>query len=185
VDGAWEVEAGDGTDQTTFAGYRVTEELANIGATEAVGRTGDIAGTLVLEGTTVVEVEVEVDLSTLESDKSGRDAQLRRQALETNTFPTATFTLTTPIELDAVPAEGAPIDVVAQGDLTLHGVTNAVELPLEAQLVGDRIAVVGSLQVAFADYAISAPQAVAVLSVEDVATMEFQLFYARTESVRE
>ena len=58
-----------------------------------------------------------------------RDGQLGRQGLETDTYPTATFVLAEPIELDAAPAEGQAIAATAVGDLTLHGVTQRVEIP--------------------------------------------------------
>jgi hypothetical protein len=48
-----------------------------------------------------------------------RDGQLKRQALETNTYPTATFDLTQPIALDGVPAEGEA--VTATGSSAVRG----------------------------------------------------------------
>ena len=50
--------------------------------------------------------------------------------------------------------------VNAIGSLTLHGVTKTVTVPLEAQRKGEVIAVVGSLEVPFADYSISQPRGV-------------------------
>ena len=58
------------------------------------------------------------------------------KGIETGTFPTATFRLTTPIELGALPAEGETISMTALGELTLHGQTKAVEVPLQARLSG-------------------------------------------------
>ena len=173
TDGAWEVDTG------SFVGYRVREELANIGAATAVGRTPAVAGSLVLDGTTVTAVSLAADLTRLESDDSRRDGQLRRQALETNTFPTATFELTVPIELTAIPEQGVAITAEAAGELTLHGVTREVAVPVEAQLSGGVIVVVGSLPVVFADYDIDAPSSFVVLSVDDEGVMEFQLFFRR------
>ena len=40
-------------------------------------------------------------MTTLESDDDRRDGQLRRQAIQTEQFPTATFKLTSPIDLGA------------------------------------------------------------------------------------
>jgi polyisoprenoid-binding protein YceI len=102
---------------------------------------------------------------------------MRSQALETTAFPSATFTLTEPIELDAVPAEGERISTTATGDLTIHGVTNSVEVSLEAELVGSRIVVTGTVPIVFADYDIEKPQSFRVLSIEDNGEMEFQLFF--------
>ena len=52
-------------------------------------------------------------------------------------------------------------------------------LPLEAQLVGDNIVVVGSLDIVFADYGVSVPSAPVVLSAEDEGVLELQLFFSR------
>lgn len=178
LDGTWNVDPTIGSFSDfsgSFVGYRVDEELANVGAATAVGRTPDVTGSLVLEGTTVTAVDISADLSTLQSDESRRDGQLRTQALETGTFPTATFTLTQPIELAAVPTEGQAIQASATGDLTIHGVTKSVEIPLEARLSGDVVTVTGSIDVVFADYGISRPTSFAVLSIADHGTMEFQL----------
>ncbi|HSG80117.1 MAG TPA: YceI family protein [Acidimicrobiia bacterium] len=173
VTGTW--TSGD----DSFLGYRVEEELAGIGLTTAAGRTSDVAGTLVVDGATVVSVTIEANLQTLRSDSSRRDGALRRQALETDAFPTATFVLTRPIDLPAGATNGDPFTIDATGELTLHGVTREITIPIAAQLVGDVIAVVGSTEIVFADYDIDRPSAAVVLSVEDVGIMEFQLLFSR------
>jgi polyisoprenoid-binding protein YceI len=159
----------------SFVGYRVEEELATVGAATAVGRTPDATGSLTLAGSQITAVEMSADLSTLQSDKSQRDGQLRRQALETGQFPTATFSLTQPIELGSAPVDGQVIKATATGDLTIHGVTKTVEIPVEALLSDDVVTVTGSIDILFADYSISRPTSFAVLSIADHGTMEFQL----------
>jgi polyisoprenoid-binding protein YceI len=160
---------------SSFVGYRVREELASIGATEAVGRTPDVSGSMRVDGTTITAAEFTADLTTLRSDESNRDRQLGRQALETSRFPTATFVLTEPVDLGTVPAEGQTVDVTVTGELTLHGVTRSVEVPLQAKLEGGVVTVVGSLPIRFADYDIEKPSSFVVLSVEDNGVMELQL----------
>ena len=183
LDGTWTVDPSVGSFSDfsgSFVGYRVEEELANIGAATAVGRTPDLTGSVTFDGTTVTAVEMTADLSTLQSDSNQRDGQLRRQALETGTFPTATFTLTEPIQLDAVPAEGEVVSALATGDLTLHGQTRSVEIPIQAFLSGDTVTVTGSLEIVFADYGISQPNSFMVLSIDDRGIMELQLQLTRS-----
>jgi polyisoprenoid-binding protein YceI len=183
LDGTWTVDPSVGSFSDfsgSFVGYRVEEELANIGAATAVGRTPDVSGSVTFDGTTVTAVEMTADLSTLQSDSNQRDGQLRRQALETGTFPTATFTLTSPIELDAVPAEGDVVSATATGDLTLHGQTRSVEIPIQAVLSGDSVTVTGSIEIVFADYGISQPNSFMVLSIDDRGIMELQLQLTRS-----
>jgi polyisoprenoid-binding protein YceI len=182
LSGTWTVDVSNGSplDGTgTFVGYRVQEQLATIGATEAVGRTADVTGTVTIAGTTVTAAELTADLTALRSDESNRDRQLSRQALETSRFPTASFSLTKPIEIGAIPADGAVVDLSATGDLTLHGVTRSVQVPLQARLQGATITIAGSLPITFADWGIQPPQAMIVLSVEDHGTMELQLELTR------
>ncbi len=182
IGGTWNVDTsvgsvGDGTG--TFVGYRVKEELATVGAQEAVGRTGGVTGSMTIDGSTITAVDITADLTQLQSDESNRDRQLQRQGIETATYPTATFKLTQPIELGSVPADGQVIDATATGDLTLHGVTKSVQIPLQARIDGDVITVAGSLPIAFADYNIQSPQGMIVLSVEDHGTLELQVHFAR------
>ncbi len=182
LDGTWTIDPSVGSFSDfsgSFVGYRVDEELATVGAATAVGRTPDVTGSLTLAGSQIIAVEMSADLSTLQSDKSQRDGQLRRQALETGQFPTATFKLTQPIDLGAVPTDGVVIKATATGDLTIHGVTKSVEIPVEALLSGDVVTVTGSIEILFADYSISRPTSFAVLSIADHGTMEFQLQFTK------
>ena len=173
--GTWTVIA----DGRSFAGYRVQEELGGIGTNTAAGRTTNVSGTLTFDGAAITAVDIEVDLTTLQSDDSRRDGALRGRGLEWGTFPTATFTLTAPIRIDAVPEEGEPRAFTATGAFTLHGVTQEVHIALEGQRIGDVVAVVGSLDIQFADYDIVAPTAFVVVSIEDHGVMEFQLLFGR------
>ncbi|MXZ46302.1 MAG: YceI family protein [Chloroflexi bacterium] len=161
----------------TFVGYRVNEELANVGAFTAVGRTRGVTGSLAFDGAAITSVEIEADLTRLSSGDSRRDRALGSQGLETNTYPTATFSLTQPIALDAVPAEGDALAVDAVGELTIHGVTREVTIPLEGQRAGGYVVVVGSIEIVFADYGMETPSAFIVVSIEDFGIMEFQLVF--------
>jgi polyisoprenoid-binding protein YceI len=180
ADGTWEVDTSIGTfsvEETTgtFVGFRVDEELANVGATTAVGRTPAVSGSITLDGTTLTAAEFSADLTQLVSDQQRRDGAIQR-ALETGTYPAATFTLTEPATLDRLPAEGETVAVTALGDLTVHGVTRQVQVPLQVSLSGGVAVVTGSFDVTFADYGVEAPTAPVVLSVEDTGLVELQLF---------
>ena len=147
--------------------------------TEGVGRTSDVSGSLTIDGTTIAATEIEVDLTTVASDSSQRDNQFRNRIMETSTYPTATFALTSPIALDSLPGDLEEVTVQATGELTLHGVTNAVTLDLVARRNGENIEVTGALPVTFADYGIDNPS-FAGASVGDTGTMEFAVIFARS-----
>lgn len=183
IDGRWIVDTSVGafsfTDATsTFVGFRVGEELANIGQTEAVGRTPAVSGFIDIAGTTLAAAEIEADFTQLVTDRERRNNAVQR-ALDTGQFPTATFVLAERVDFGAIPAEGESIAVIAAGDLTIHGVTRRVEVPLEAQVVGDLIVVVGQFDVVFADFGVSVPPARLVLAADDFGTVELQLFFRR------
>lgn len=182
LDGTWTVDASIGSFgdfSSSFVGYRVQEELVGVGAATAVGRTPDVTGSLHLSGATITEATFEADLTTLQSDSGMRDGQLGQQGLETNTYPTATFVLAEPIDLGSVPADGETSQATAVGDLTLHGVTNRVEIPVEARLSNGVVTVVGSLPIAFGDYGMTAPNSMRVLSIDENGIMEFQLQFTQ------
>ena len=178
LEGTWSVAEG------SEAGYRVREKLAALPATsDAVGRTNVVTGALTVTstGSQVVAdgVNVEVDVSTLESDEDRRDNRIRTSGLETDRFPTATFVSTAPVTLPAGTDAGQPVQAEVTGNLTIHGVTKLVTIPLEVQLNGDQGQVVGSLKFPFSDFGMTPPSVGGFVSVENDATLEFKLLLAR------
>ena len=89
--------------------------------------------------------------------------------------------VTTPIQLGTAPADGQGLSVTAVGDLTIHGVTKSVQIPLQAKLSGHVITVVGSLTIPFGDYGMTAPHSFMVLSIKDPGTLELQLQLTRSQ----
>jgi polyisoprenoid-binding protein YceI len=164
----------------SFLGYRVGEELAGIGTTTAVGRTANVQSTVVIAETEVTSATIVGDLTMLTSDSSMRDQALRQQALQTSTFRTAQFELTTPIVLGDELEKDAAVDLFAQGNLTIHGVTQAVSFPLQAQVSGSYLLIVGSMDTQFADYNIAAPSSPRVLALDDHGTIEVQLVLSQS-----
>jgi polyisoprenoid-binding protein YceI len=175
LSGTWRVVQG----ANSFVGYRVQEELAGIGSTTAVGRSTALDGTLSFDGDEITAVQITADLTQLQSDKTMRDGQLKRQAIETDKFPNATFALSSPIKIDDLPDNGEKVSQTVKGKLTLHGVTKDVSLQVQGVLEGSQVVVVGSTTIAFADYNIEQPKAASVLGVDDKGVMEFQLVFAK------
>jgi polyisoprenoid-binding protein YceI len=184
LDGTWDVDPSIGSFDDfsgTYAGYRMEEQLAGVGATTAVGRTPDVTGDITIAGDQVTEGSFEVDMTTLKSDKDMRDNAIRSRGLETDTFPTATFELTQPVALPADAAtSGASVPISVTGDLTIHGVTKPVTLDFDAQMGDGAIAIVGQAPIELADYSIDPPTSAIALSVSDNGTLEFQLFLSKS-----
>jgi polyisoprenoid-binding protein YceI len=172
--GTWTIGA------DSVAGYRVRERLASLSAdSDAVGRTNAVTGTATIAasggGPSVTAADFSVDMTTITSDRQMRDNRLRRDGIETDAFPTSTFTLTTPIALPADAASGRQFGVTLHGDLTLHGVTKTVDIAATAQLNGGVVQILGSLTFPFSDYAINPPNVAGFVTVEDHGTLEFQV----------
>jgi len=165
-------------DSASVVGYRVREKLASLSAeSDAVGRTSSITGTATVASSggtlSVTSAEFSVDMTTLASDKQMRDNRLRNDGIQTNSYPTSTFKLTSPVAIPATATTGAQVDVTLHGDLTLHGVTKTVDIPAKAQLNGSLIQVLGSLAFSFSDFSINAPNIGGFVAVEDHGTLEF------------
>lgn len=164
----------------SFVGYRIGEELANIGTATAVGRTSDIVATLEFDGVMITAVTIEADLRTLRSDQGFRDSALRTRGLESDTYPFATFVLLEPIPIDALPVGDATLNVTVNGTLDLHGVTNPVSISLQGQYVDGLVVVAGSTEIVLTDYDIEAPTGFRVLSIDEVGIMEFELVFEQS-----
>ena len=158
-------------------GYRVKETLFGQD-TEGVGRTNAITGSLSLVGTSVESGEFTVDMTTVQSDSGNRDNQFRGRIMNTDTHPTSTFTLTQPIELGTIPAEGQAITATATGDLTLRGTTLPVTFDVQARLNRGNIEVDGSIPIVFADWGIPNPS-FGPASTADNGLLEFILVFDR------
>lgn len=168
LDGTWTI--GEGSE----AGYRVVEDLGNVLDFEAVGRSDTPTGTIEIVGSTVESGSFAIEVKSILSDDERRDQAFFTQ-LDWQNFPEATFELTQPIDFGSIPASGEPRSAEATGDLTLKGATNAVTFPVDAQIVGERIELVGAIDVVFSDYGIGNPSNPFV-TVRDEGKVEVELF---------
>lgn len=179
VGGDWQVAAG------SVAGYRVRERLANLPAeSDAVGRTSDVTGSITVaadgDGAQLTAGQLDVDTTTIASDESRRDNRLRNEGLQTDQYPTASFTVTQPVEVPAATLSGSPADITLVGDLTLHGVTKPVQIPAQAQMADGKIQVAGSLSFPLSDFGISPPNVGGfILSISDQGTLEFLVTFEK------
>ncbi|MEY2974351.1 MAG: hypothetical protein RIR49_771 [Actinomycetota bacterium] len=168
-------EGGWVTTDGSLVGYRVAEVLFGVD-TEGVGRTEEVTGSMTLDGTVLTAVGFTVDVATMASDDGRRDNQFRGRIMSTDEFPTATFTLTGPVDLGVEAVEGATVSTEIVGDLTLRGVTRQVTATVEARVDDGRIGVVGSIPVVFTDFDIVDPSLPGIV-VEPDGLVEFVLVF--------
>jgi polyisoprenoid-binding protein YceI len=169
--GTWTVGSG------SIVGYRVNEVLLGQSQT-AVGRTTSVNGHMTITGTTVTSGTFSVPLATVHSDRPERDGQFDGRIMEVAQYPTATFALTSPIDLTPVSADGVIKHYTAHGNLTLHGTTRAVTFTLAAERRQDgQIEVNGDIPVLFADYNIQNPSYVGLVTTQNHGLLEFLLVF--------
>ena len=158
-------------------GYRVKEVLGGVD-TEGVGRTNQVNGSLTIQDTTLLSTVFEIDVASIKSDSSKRDSQFSGNIMDAATYPTATFRLLTPIELGSIPADDQNITATAQGELTMHGVTQQVSFDVTAKIANGIIGVLGSIDITFADYGIANPSN-AFVTTGDTGLLEFVLAFQK------
>jgi polyisoprenoid-binding protein YceI len=163
---------------TGFVGYRIRERLGSIAApNDVVGRSRAVDGTLVIAGGAVTAAQVTVDMTQLRTDVESRDERMREDGLQTQAYPTATFRLTRPVPLGDV-SGGRVVGLRLPGDLTLHGVTRPVVLPVQARWDGAAIQVAGSMELRRPDFGLEVPSLVG-FRIEEQGVVELELTLTR------
>jgi len=179
--GTWVIAPAGGSDdplagEGTFVGYRIDEELTNLGAITAVGRTAAITGGFVIADGALTEAEFVVErLATLTSDRSSRDGRVASLLGERG----ARLTLGAPVVLASAPTGSDPVRVTVPAALTVGDVTREVEAELVITVEGSTLVVRGQVATALSDLGLEAPRAPIVLSVADTFVIEVQLLLVR------
>ncbi len=136
------------------------------------GVTSRIEGNLDVDlaNPTAATGQFEVDLTTLKTGIDMRDQHLRERFVHTDSFPKATFRLTKVAKLAAPAlADGQPINVEAQGKMTIHGVTKPVMATgtvtymkeseeTQVRLPGDLLHVDVAIPILLSDFGIERPK---------------------------
>lgn len=169
TDGTWTVAAG------STAGYRVDEVLNGADVTVA-GTTDQVTGQVVVEGGSMTSAEVVVDIAGVATDNGRRDGYFRDNVMDVAQFPTATFTVTGPVDLPEL--TGTPATVPVTGELTVKGTTREVSAELSAVRTPEGVEVSGSVPVTFADHGVEPPN-LGFVRVEDAGAVEFLLRLTR------
>lgn len=168
--GTWKVST------ESQVGYRVDEVLFGQNVT-AVGRTNAVSGVVVISDFTVDAAEFSVDMTTIKSDESKRDAQFASRIMDTLNFPTASFVLDSPITLDT-DALSAPGKHQATGTLTLRGTSKPVSVEIVSSIRDGAIMLVGEITIVFDEWGIPNPS-IPGISTEDFGVLEFNLVLER------
>ncbi len=108
----------------------------------AVGVSSEISGDLQIDFDDPASSPlgtVTVDISVLKSDSDMRDNAIRRQWLQSATYPLATFTITAIEGLSGAPTDGQEVSFKLSGDMTVHETTVPVTWDVTAKLDGESL----------------------------------------------
>jgi polyisoprenoid-binding protein YceI len=162
------------------AAYFADEKLASLPVpSTAKGSTKGITGRfhLTADGTALDASQPSsftVDLTTLKSDQDRRDRRVQA-TLDTATYTTATFTVTSATGFDPVIAAGEEQSLKLAGVLDLHGVKKQITWDVKARKQGNVITALATVTFPFEDFKLSPPDIGGFVSVEDHITLQVQI----------
>lgn len=165
MDGEWSVNPGDGANPTavgfTFNEILPAERKVTSGATQ------DVSGAITVADQTLTEGEIVVEMDNITTDNERRDVNVRLDILNTDEFPTSTFTITEPVDLSGIPDDGTPGEVTLTGDLTIRGETNAVSDSFDVLRDGERVVIAGDIAINRLDFGVDVSEFVAAKIAEE------------------
>lgn len=161
-----------GNDGKSWVGFHLEDTLEEIDAD-----TKKVSGAIDVDPANLAaaSVQLTVDTASLDSGMKMRDDDMRETYLETKKYPAATFKSTS-VTGPASIAPGQSADLKVAGDLTLHGVTRRIVVPVHVTLESPKHAhVTSKFTIRMSDYNVTIPQKL-VLSVANEVDVKFDLF---------
>lgn len=164
----------------TTASYSVYEDLIfeNKPNNEAIGTTHAVTGSFKIRSSTsplVAGMNITVDLRTLQTDSSRRDNYVRQNALQTDTYPYATFVSVSTQGLPASYTDGQTVHFQLIGNLTMHGKTNKETFAVTGKVMGNTITGTATSTIYMTDFGIQPPNLanIAIAQNKVVVTIAF------------
>lgn len=160
------------------ARYRSQEVLASRGSNEAVGRTSDVSGSILLDRDGMILAEqsrITVDMRTLQSDSTMRDNYIKRSTLQVGEYPTADFVVTSAPGLPVPLPTSGTATFELMGDLTVHGVTRPTTWQATATFAESEVTGSATTTVLMTDFGMTPPKVGSVLSIEDAVKLELDV----------
>lgn len=159
---------------------RVNEQLADRTLpNDAVLTTEKVSGTFSIrpDGTFDQGAKIVADLTALESDVDIRDDFIKRNTLQTQRFPEATFV---PLRVEGMPlplAESGDLTFKLIGQMTIRGVTKELTFDVTATRNGRDLTAKATATPAFqfGTFGMSQPRVFSVISIKDEIRLEVEL----------
>ncbi len=113
------------------------------------------------------------DANVSDDDRRSIEESMKGEVLEVEKFPTISFRSTGVEALEVAPGR---LKVKVRGDLTLHGVTRAVEVPVDLLVEGTVLRAAGSVPLKQTDHGIKPFQAaLGSITVKDEVKVSFRI----------
>ncbi len=146
----------------TTASYSVYEDLIfqNKPNNDAVGTTHSVQGSFKIRtgnSPLVAAMNIQVDLRTLQTDSTMRDNYVRRNTLQTDTYPYATFVSVSTQGLPSSYSNGQTVHFQLIGNLTMHGKTNKEVFDVQGKVDGNTITGTATSTIYMTDFGIQPP----------------------------
>jgi polyisoprenoid-binding protein YceI len=141
----------------------------------AIGRTKGVAGDIRVNFAQPSQSqmgEIVIDISQFTSDESRRDNFIRRQGLQSATYPQATFKPTSISGLPDKVAVGDDLKFTITGDLTVKQVTKSVTWDVEMKIGDKQLTGTASTQILMSDFGVG-PIRIPLLATEDQVKLIF------------
>lgn len=172
INGTWHVVPGVIPNHSS-AGFTFDEILPAERKTTS-GSTIAVTGDLEVANDTLNSGLITVDMSNISTDQEKRDINVRAKLFHTDEFPTATFEVTEPVDLTAVPADGTVGEVVVPGELTIHGQSNDVAPTFAVLRDGDQVILSSDIEINRLDYNVETPEFIAA-QVDEIGAINVRL----------
>jgi polyisoprenoid-binding protein YceI len=164
----------------TTASYSVYEDLIlqNKPNNDAVGTTHSVQGSFKIRtgnSPLVASMNIQVDLRTLQTDSTMRDNYVRRNTLQTDTYPYATFVSVSTQGLPASYSDGQTVHFQLTGNLTMHGKTDKEVFDVQGKVSGNTIMGTATSTIYMTDFGIQPPNLanIAIAQNKAVITITF------------
>ncbi|MDO4908561.1 MAG: YceI family protein [Corynebacterium sp.] len=159
VNGDWNVIDGSGPNRTSV-GYTFHELLPGQ-SIDTSGSTNNVTGDVKVENNQLTSGKIVVDMTTLKTDQEKRDINVRSKILHTDDYPTATFEVTSPVDLSSLPGDGTSGHVTIQGNLTIMATTKPVTADFKVLRTGTRVILGTTIPFDRTEFGVDTPEFVA------------------------
>jgi polyisoprenoid-binding protein YceI len=157
--------------------YAVQEIFAGQPVSTAVGTTRQIAGDVLLNREDFAQSEVGtivINVEQFESDSGLRDRRIRREYLESSTYPEATFVPRELLNFPTEIVEGNAYTFTMVGDLTVKTTTLPVTWTVTATLNGDTLSGSANTMISMLDYHIGPINIAGFVETADEVQLTFE-----------